>query len=218
MVPDEEYGTSVPVVNRNDASGSQPKAQRADARRNREAIVRAADEAFASGGPTVSMDEIAGAAGVGVGTVYRHFPTKEALFVAVVSHHLSLLCDEVETMRDASDPGAAFYDLLDRMVQEATDKRDLIDALSQAGIDPSDGAAEVKERLHAAVGALFERAKQTGAVRDDLGVDELLSLLMGTCTAMCQVHADQAARGRMMAVIFDGLRRSAASRRSAARR
>lgn len=177
--------------------------------------MRAADAAFASGGPAVSMDEIAGAAGVGVGTLYRHFPTKEALFVAVVGHHLALLCDEVEALEDAGDPGAAFYVLLGRMVQEATDKRDLIDALSKAGIDPSDGAGEVKERLHKAVGVLFERAKQAGAVREDLGVDELLSLLMGTCTAMCQVGADPTARARMMAVIFDGLRPHRAPRRHA---
>ena len=206
MVPDKGYGTSVPFVNRDGGSPTKAKAQRADARRNREAIVRAADDAFASGGPTVSMDEIAGAAGVGVGTLYRHFPTKEALFVAVVGHHLALLSEEVEALRDAADPGAAFYDLLGRMVQEATDKRDLLDALSRAGIDPSDGAADVKERLHEAVGALFARAKLAGAVRDDLTVDELLSLLMGACTAMCHVGADRAARSRMMAVIFDGLR------------
>src|SRR6266568_1718289 len=98
---------------------------RADARRNREKVLHAAREAFAASGFGVPLDEIAARAGVGPGTVYRHFPTKEALFEAVVA--------DARRRSQATDPGEAFFGFLARIGDEARVKRDLPDAIAVPG-------------------------------------------------------------------------------------
>ncbi len=87
---------------------------RADALKNRERILEAAETTFASLGLSVPIDVVAQRAGVGVGTLYRHFPTKEALFEAIVTTRLEDLLDETKTRCDASDPGDAFFVFLRR--------------------------------------------------------------------------------------------------------
>src|SRR6201993_5602883 len=96
-----------------------PRPLRADARRNREKVVRAAREAFAAHGYGVPLDEIASRAGVGPGTVYRHFPSKEALFEAVVTARITDLVSDARARTDADDPGAAFFGFLARIAGEA---------------------------------------------------------------------------------------------------
>src|SRR3954462_4559234 len=97
---------------------------RADARRNRERVLRAASEAFAESGLGVPLDAIAARAGVGPGTVYRHFPTKEALFQSVVTARLEDLVAEAQGLADADDAGAALRTFLGRLRQEAATKSD----------------------------------------------------------------------------------------------
>ena len=109
------------------------RALRADAARNREKVLRAARDAFAESGYGVPLDEIAARAGVGPGTVYRHFPTKEALFEAVVTVRVQDLVDDARARADASDPGGAFFGFLARVAAESAAKRDLPDAISIAG-------------------------------------------------------------------------------------
>lgn len=152
------------------------------------------------------MDDIARAAGVGVGTLYRHFPTKEALFAAVVRDHLERLRDEAISLADAADAGAAFFSFVERLVEEAVVKRDLLEALAEAGIDVSDGVADLKESFHAALERVFERAKAEGAVRGDLSAAEVMHLVMGACLAFCRNEEDEATRRRLLGVVFDGLR------------
>ena len=91
---------------------------RADARRNRERVLDAARTAFAADGLSVSLDEIARRAGVGPGTLYRHFPTKEALIEAVVQDRLCRLAAEGAALRDSRDPGAAFFEFIERRADE----------------------------------------------------------------------------------------------------
>src|ERR1700734_3523975 len=102
---------------------------RADAARNREKVLRAAREAFAESGYGVPLDEIAARAGVGPGTVYRHFPTKEALFEAVVTARLEDLLEDGRRRARTDDPEAAFFGFMARVAEEGMAKRDLPDAI-----------------------------------------------------------------------------------------
>jgi len=178
---------------------------RADAQRNREKVLRAAREAFAASGYGVPLDAIAALAGVGPGTVYRHFPSKEALFEAVVGARVGDLIDDARERGAAADPGAAFFGFLGRIGQEAAAKRDLPDAISV------DGAAQ--EALREALGVLLSRAQQAGAVRADVTVPDLIVLLKGLMGSLREVPpgpAGAAQRDRVIAVVMDGLRQRAA--------
>ena len=171
---------------------------RADARRNREKVLNAAREAFAAFGFGVPLDEIAARAGVGPGTVYRHFPTKEALFEAVVQARVEDLAADARARRDAADPGEAFFGFLARLGQEATAKRDLPEAIAVPG--------PLQDSLHEAIGTLLSRAQQAGAVRGDITTRELIVLFKAATAAFQDVSATPATRDQVFAVITDGLR------------
>jgi AcrR family transcriptional regulator len=174
---------------------------RADAQRNRQKVLGAAREAFAAGGYGVPLDEIAARAGVGPGTVYRHFPSKEALFEAVVGARVSDLIDDAHERAGAADPGAAFFGFLGRTGQEAAAKRDLPDAIAVDG--------GVQKALIEAIGVLLRRAQQAGAVRADVTMPDLLVLLKGLMRGLQDVPpgaAGDAQRDRVIAVVMDGLR------------
>jgi len=170
---------------------------RADARRNREQVLRAAREAFAESGYGVPLDEIAVRAGVGPGTVYRHFPAKEALFQAVVTARIEDLISDARARAGDDDPGGAFFGFLGRVAEEAAAKRDLPDAIAIAG--------SLQEALLDAVGVLLRRAQQAGAVRADVSTPDLIVLLKGLMASI-QGAADPALRDRVFAVLADGLR------------
>lgn len=173
---------------------------RADARRNREKVLRAARAAFAASGFGVPLDEIAARAGVGPGTVYRHFPTKEALFQAVITAQIEDLAADARKRAESDDPGSAFFGFLARIAEGATTKRDLGDAIAIPGA--------LRDELHAAVDLLLRRAQQTGAVRADVTTPELLVLLKGMLTAINDAPAGAAATPeRLLAILSDGLRR-----------
>ncbi len=108
---------------------------RADARRNRAKVLVAAEEVFASEGLSVPIDEVARRAGVGVGTVYRHFPTKEALFEAIVIARLEALVERAEELCAADDPGTALFTFISELVDLAVKKKDLTDELARAGVE-----------------------------------------------------------------------------------
>jgi len=174
---------------------------RADARRNREKVLRAARDAFAESGYDVPLDEIAARAGVGPGTVYRHFPAKEALFQAVVTARIEDLVGDARARATAADPGGAFFGFLARVAQEATAKRDLPDAIAIAG--------SLQDSLYAALDVLLRRAQAAGAVRADVGTPELIALSKGMVVGIQggpAGAAGEALRGRIFDVIADGLR------------
>jgi AcrR family transcriptional regulator len=177
---------------------------RADARRNRDRVLAAAREAFAERGFGVPLDEIAAAAGVGPGTVYRHFPTKEALFEAVSLARLQDLVADARARASAADPGGAFDGFLDRIADEAMTKRDLPDALAGIG---AEGMTEAVSALHDALGALLARAQEVGAVRNEISVADLIALLKGMLHVV-RADPDPGLRERVVAVIRDGLRAS----------
>ena len=186
--------------------GEIPRAPRSDARRNRERVLAAAQAAFAADGLAVPLDEIARRAGVGAGTVYRHFPTKEILFAAVVFGRLRRLVDEARSLLEADDPGEAFNAFISDMVEEGATKKDLVDALAGAGIDVDVAGAPVTQELTDAVAALLVRAQRAGAVRGDVTRADVMALLLGTALAIRHHIGDAGASDRIVAVICDGLR------------
>jgi AcrR family transcriptional regulator len=182
---------------------------RADARRNRAQILVAAERVFAEEGLGVPVDEVARRAGVGVGTLYRHYPTKEALFEAVLVHHMEKLRDEALALADSPEPGPALFQFLGHLAREGTSKRNLVEALSGAGIHITATAGSPKEGLERAAGHLLARAQEAGQVRADVTLADLVGLVMGACNA-AGADAGGAEGGcssaRMMAIVCDGLR------------
>jgi len=195
---DERPGAPVP-------SPRAARVQRADAVRNRVKILRAAEEVFAVEGLAVPIDDVARRAGVGIGTVYRHFPTKEALFEAIVVARLESLIERAQGLCTAADPGEALFAFVSDLITLAVEKRDIIDELVRAGVHTSEMDAPIKEKLNAQVEVLLHRAQAAGAVRQDVNIVDLSTLLMGTCMAAGQQGRPECT-GRLVGVICDGLR------------
>jgi AcrR family transcriptional regulator len=181
---------------------------RADAQRNRDKVLRAAQEAFAASGYGVPLDEIAALAGVGPGTVYRHFPSKEELFEAVVTARLRDLIAAARDLADDPDPGQAFFGFLSRFRQEVAAKRDLPDAIAVPG--------SLQDDLRAALDVLLRRAQQAGAVRADISIQDLMALLKGLLHTINDrpPGGDQGLADRLLTVVFDGLRPPAGAARA----
>lgn len=179
---------------------------RADARRNRAKILEAAQQVFAAHGTSVSTEEVAKKAGVGIGTVFRHFPTKESLLEAVYVQRLRDLITEAEGLAGAADPGQAFFDFFALMIDKSADKSALADALATAGVDVQSVSSETGKELLEALRGLLERAQAAGQVRSDIGVPELIALLVGGIRMADRAGAAPAVRSRALAVLFDGLK------------
>ena len=183
-----------------------PRPLRADARRNQQRLLQVASEAFAAEGLSVPLDEIARRAGVGPGTLYRHFPTKEALFEAVLHDRLQLLAGDARALCHAEDPAAALLDFIDRLVAEAGPKRDLADALASGGAELNAALTATAAHLRDEIGHLLARAQHTGAIRDDITTADLMALITGILVALRPRPGDQADPQRTIAVLRDGLR------------
>jgi AcrR family transcriptional regulator len=179
---------------------------RADAERNRQRVLEVAQAVFAAEGLAVPIDEIARRAGLGVGTLYRHFPTKEALFEAIVIDRMRALVDDARAGLKAKDAGAAFFGILARIIEEGAVKKDFIDALAGASFDVARAVGGIKEELHAAVELLLKRAQRAKTVRRDVDVREVMALAMGALAAFRRLGVAARGRQRLLAVIQDGLR------------
>lgn len=187
--------------------GAPSPPMRADARRNRALILAAAEAAFAEEGIGVPVDEIARRAGVGAGTLYRNFPTKEDLFQAVIGHHMDALAEHARALADSDEPGRALFEFLGRLVTEAGAKRNMVDALTGAGVDIKESMAPHKAEVERAAQVLLEQAQGAGAVRADVTLDDIIGLVMGACAfSGPQTESSQA---RMVSVVCDGLRSAA---------
>jgi len=182
------------------------KPMRADAQRNRARILEAAERVFALQGATVPIDDVAREAGVGVGTIYRHFPTKEDLYQAVVISRVESLVEQARALADADDAATAFFDFLRSYTASAGMNRALHDSLADAGIDVRAATASLKDTLYRALNVLLEHAQADGAVRDDIGIEDLKVALSGTCLGIGYANADAATRDRTVEILFDGLR------------
>lgn len=181
-----------------------PKKLRSDAARNRARLLDVAYEAFAADGLAVPIDEIARRAGVGAGTVYRHFPTKEALFQAIVTNRMDQLVDFARALTDERSPGDALFAFLAMLVAEGAKDQGLVDALAGVGVDFAEVAEGAEQRFMEALGGLLDRAQQAGAVRSDVDVRDVKTLLVG-CQAMQSYSGDADVTERLLAIIRNGL-------------
>jgi len=187
------------------AAGQGERPLRADARRNRQRVLEVAAAAFTSEGPGVSVHEIARRAGVGTGTVSRHFPTKDALFQAIVLDRIERCVTTARTLAETLEPGAAFFAYFTFMVDEGAVDRALAEALVGGGFDIEAAAGRSEHDITGALHRLLTTAQQAGSIRADVDVADVKALVTG-CLARERGHADQAARQRMIAMACNGLR------------
>ena len=180
---------------------------RADARDNRARILDAADEVFGERGAAGSTEDVAKLAGVGIATVFRHFPTKQDLLRAVLTAKLERLRDRARDLAASPDPGGAFFDFVTEVVDGAARKLTIIEALTGEGDGHADGPlAQAGDEMRQAIGALLEQAQKADAVRRDAGFPEVYALIVGTSRATARLQLAEQVEQRMLALVFDGLR------------
>ena len=183
---------------------------RADSVRNRERVLIAAKAVFAAGGPAGSLEAVARQAGVGVGTLYRHFPTREALYEAVYRREVEQLADLAEQLKAENiAPTEALRRWLRSNVEFVATKKGMSAALELAAHNTSALSAYSFDRLTKAVGGLRNRAVAADEIRDDISPEDLLRALVG----MCYMHDQpgwQASVLRLLDVFVDGLRKARA--------
>jgi AcrR family transcriptional regulator len=185
-----------------------PRAQRADAKRNVERLLEAARDAIARDGPDASLDDIARDAGVGSGTLYRHFPTRVALLEAVYRGEVERLCAEGDRLLDSdTEPGEALSEWLRAYVTVGAMKRGLMGPLTTALGQDSDLFASCKAMVMSTGGRLVERAQDAGAIRDDVELTDILTLVSAIAHAGELTRDQSGLSERLLAVAIDGLRR-----------
>jgi AcrR family transcriptional regulator len=172
--------------------------QRADARRNFDALLAAAREAFGSKGVEASLEDIARQAGVGIGTLYRNFPTRQDLLDAVYLGEIEELCIAAEKVQDLP-PWEALERWLHAFVVYAATKRAIWESLNRE----TESFQAARTAMYAAGTPLFERAQAAGEIRPDISFDDLLRLVSGLTAAG---FVDQAQRDRVLSIALDGVR------------
>jgi len=178
---------------------------RADAARNRERLLKAATAVFGAGGADASLEAVARRAGVGIGTLYRHFPTREALFEAVYRHEVHQLIELADQLKDEASPVEALRRWLRSGVEFVATKKGMAAALALAVVGSSELHAHSFEQLRKAAGVLLHRAVAAGEMRSDIQPENLVRALVG----MCYMHDQpgwQASVLSLMDILVDGLR------------
>ncbi|MEV5613100.1 helix-turn-helix domain-containing protein [Streptomyces sp. NPDC052225] len=172
--------------------------RRADAARNFDALLAAAREAFTTKGSDASLEDIARQAGVGIGTLYRNFPTRQDLFETVYAEEVDALCRLADELVDAR-PWEGLATWLRRFVDYTVTKRAIRDALS----GESDIFVSCRRAMLDAAEPLLVRAQEAGEVRGDLSFDDLLRMVSGVTAA---AYVDEAQRDRVLGFALDGIR------------
>lgn len=185
-------------------SGQAGRPLRADARRNRAAILAAAEDVFAQHGTAASTEQVAARAGVAVGTVFRHFPTKDALLRAMMKDLLSRLASQAQALIRDGDPATALFTFFAQVVEQAAARKTVADLLAAQGtwLDAGGPLAALQAELQ----ALLEAAQQAGTVRQDAGPAEVMALLAATSDAALRSGWDRDLQRRTLAIVVRGLR------------
>ncbi|MET0132755.1 MAG: TetR/AcrR family transcriptional regulator [Kibdelosporangium sp.] len=185
---------------------------RADAQRNRDRLVETAVRAFSQEGPDVTLDSVAKAAGVGIGTLYRHFPTREALIEAAYRNELTKLTDVVGELLETLPPDQALRAWMDHFFTYMTTKKGMGDALKvviASGVNPF---AHSRELMVGAITRLLGASAAAGVLRDDIGPEDLLTSLGGIALAVSGPEQRETAT-RLLDLLMDGLRYRATAAR-----
>jgi AcrR family transcriptional regulator len=184
---------------------------RADSLRNRERLMAAAAEVFRTGGPEASLEAVARRAEVGIGTLYRHFPTREALFEAVYRREVDQLAELADTLAAGEPPERALRLWLHAGVGMAATKRGMLTALALAVDGASDIYRYSSTQTTRAAGMLLDRAVRAGAIRGDVGPEDLVQVLVGL-SLMGKQPGWETTVIRLIDVFVDGLRLPEAGR------
>jgi AcrR family transcriptional regulator len=182
------------------------KPLRADARRNREVLLAKARELFDAGNSDLRFDDFARLAGVGVGTLYRHFPTREALAEAVYQEEIARLCNHAGQLQATLPPQEALATFLRSIVDHMDTHQGLARTLATLVATRSGALAKSSQALERAVTTLMAAAVKDGAVRDDVGVSAVMMALHGVSAARDQPGWRAEADG-VITLMLDGLRR-----------
>ena len=178
--------------------------QRADARRNRERLLEAASVAFSERGTDASLEEIARSAGVGIGTLYRHFPTRDALMAEVFRRNVDELCDGADQLLAELPPDEALCEWMQRFVRYVAVKKGLATHLKSVIAADSELFTYSHGRVTGTFEGLLTAAKDAGTIRSDVSADDLLHALSGICMVS---EGDTQQQGcRMSRLLVDGLR------------
>lgn len=187
------------------SGGKTDRPARADARRNRERLLAAARTAFTRDDTTVALEAIAREAGVGIGTLYRHFPTREALVEAVYSAELDAVTDAVEPLLGELPPQDALRAWMNRYADLVTTKRAMAGSLTLAPAFGRGVTANTRERLTAAVASFLDAGSRTGTLRGDVPADDVITMLLGVF--LSTASGDRADRvGRLLDLVVAALR------------
>ncbi len=178
---------------------------RADARRNRERLLQSAVRAFTRDGTEASLEGIAKDAGVGIGTLYRHFPSRDELVEATYRNELAKLCDAAEELTAVLPTDQAMRRWMDRFVDYMSTKREMADALRAVVASGRNPYATSRDRMTAAVRRLLDAGAEAGTLRSDVQPEDVL--LSISAIAMAAAAPEQRAQaGRMLDLLMDGLR------------
>jgi AcrR family transcriptional regulator len=199
-VPDTTTPGTAPA---DGAAGGRPL--RADARRNRDRLLEVAVRAFSQNGPDVTLDAIAKEAAVGIGTLYRHFPTREALIEAAYRNELARLCDAVPELLQAMPPDQAARTWMDRYIDYMATKRGMADALRVVIASGGTPYAQSRDRLLTAIATLLKAGHEAGTLRGDVDPADALTSLSGLALAAGQPEQREQA-GRLLDLLMDALR------------
>jgi len=187
------------------AGGERP--MRADAQRNYAKLLSAASEAFLeSGGDDVSLEEIARRAGVGIGTLYRHFPTRQALLEAVYLDQVEALRARADELLDSASPGDALSAWLHTLVAFSSTKRTLTAAMVATLDKDSELMSTCSKLIRDAGDSLIARCKQAGVVRADVNSTDVVRLVHGISMVTERTPNEPGQADRMLALVLDGLR------------
>ena len=181
------------------------RAQRADACRNRDRLLDVAADAFATYGVDASLEKIAKAADVGIGTLYRHFPTRDALVAAVYRHNVDLLCDGADELSATLPPDEALATWMQRFVAYVGTKKGLATYLKSVIAADSDLFVSSQARVQATIGRLVEAAAAAGTIRAGVEGMDLLRALSGVCL-MADTPGSPEQGANIAALLMDGLR------------
>jgi AcrR family transcriptional regulator len=182
--------------------------------RNHELLIAAAAAAFSAKGAEVPLEDIARDAGVGIGTLYRHFPTRESLVEAVYRHEVDLLCARADELLATLPPDQALEEWMQLFVRHVATKRGMLSVLKPMLSSNPTFFAETKGRATAAATKLLEAGVAAGTVRSDIDGGDLLRAVGGICMSTDQERSD--ASDRLVRLLFDGLRHGATASPSAA--
>ena len=180
---------------------------RADAQRNRERLIEVAQRAFTGGDAKVSLEAVAKEAGVGIGTLYRHFPTREALVEAVYLAERGRLCDAAAELLAEQPPEQALRTWMDRFADYIATKREMAEALRALIADGTVTKSQAREHLSAAVRTILDAGAAAGTLRGDVRAEDVVVALVGVFS-VCPLPEHREQAGRLLDLVMDGLRRA----------